>query len=80
MVRKIFKSGNSIVVSIPKEMLDSLNMAEGAEVDVEFDESRKVITIAPTEITVRSVDQTFARQIDEFILQYRPALEALARA
>ena len=80
MVRKIFKSGNSIVVSIPKEMLDSLNMAEGAEVDVEFDESRKVITIAPTEITVRSLDQTFARQIDEFILQYRPALEALARA
>ena len=80
MVRKIFKSGNSIVVSIPKEMLDSLNMAEGAEVDVEFDESRKVITIAPTEITARSVDETFARQIDEFILQYRPALEALARA
>lgn len=80
MVRKIFKSGNSIVVSIPKEMLDSLNMAEGAEVDVEFDESRKVITIAPTEITVRSIDETFARQIDEFILQYRPALEALARA
>lgn len=80
MVRKIFKSGNSIVVSIPKEMLDSLNMAEGAEVDVEFDELRKVITIAPTEITVRNVDETFARQIDEFILQYRPALEALARA
>ena len=80
MVRKIFKSGNSIVVSIPKEMLDSLNVAEGAEVDVEFDELRKVITIAPTEITVRSVDETFARQIDEFILQYRPALEALARA
>ena len=80
MVRKIFKSGNSIVVSIPKEMLDSLNMAEGAEVDVEFDELQKVITIAPTEIPVRSVDETFARQIDEFILQYRPALEALARA
>ena len=80
MVRKIFKSGNSIVVSIPKEMLDSLNMAEGAEVDVEFDELRKVITIAPTEIPVRNVDETFARQIDEFILQYRPALEALARA
>jgi len=66
VVRKIFKSGNSIVVSIPKEMLDSLNVAEGAEVDVEFDELRKVITIAPTEITVRNVDETFARQIDEF--------------
>ena len=69
-----------MVVAIPKKMLDSLNMAEGAEVDVEFEELRKVITIAPTGIPVRNVDETFARQIDEFILQYRPALEALARA
>ena len=82
MVRKIFKTGNSIVVSLPKDVLDRLRLAEGAEVDVQFDQERGVITIAPApaQAAVRGVDEDFARQVSEFIEQYRPTLEPLARA
>ncbi|HRI57206.1 MAG: hypothetical protein IAE85_13295 [Anaerolinea sp.] len=80
MVRKIFKTGNSIVVSLPKELLDSLRLVEGAEVDVNLDKTRGVITIAPAPTVIKGVDEEFARQVSEFIDQYRPALEALARS
>lgn len=80
MVRKIFKTGNSIVVSLPKELLDSLRLAEGAEVDVSLDQTRGVITIAPAPVAIKGVDEDFARQVSEFIDQYRPSLEALARS
>lgn len=80
MVRKIFRTGNSIVVSLPKEVLDGLRLTEGAEVDVHLDQTRGVITIAPVPSSVRGVDEDFARQVSDFIDQYRPALEALARA
>jgi putative addiction module antidote len=80
MVRKIFRTGNSIVVSLPKELLDSLHLSEGAEVDVSLDQTLGVITITPAPVAVKGVDEDFARQVSEFIDQYRPALEALARA
>ena len=80
MVRKIFKTGNSMVVSLPKEVLDSLRLGEGAEVDVVLDQERGVITIAPAPVAVKGVDEDFARQLSAFIEQYRPALESLAKA
>ncbi|MBX7234487.1 MAG: AbrB/MazE/SpoVT family DNA-binding domain-containing protein [Caldilineales bacterium] len=80
MVRRIFRTGNSMVVSLPKDILDPLSLGEGAEVDVQIDSSRGVITIAPVPAAARGVDADFARQVTEFIEQYRPALEALARA
>ncbi len=80
MVRKIFRTGNSMVIALPKEMLDPLRLGEGAEVDVQFDRARGVITVSPAPVMVKGVDEDFARQVSEFIDQYRPALEALARA
>ena len=80
MARRIFRTGNSMVISLPKEALDSLHLGEGAEVDVQLDQARGVITVSPTLATVKGVDEDFARQVSEFIDKYRPALEALARA
>lgn len=79
MVRKVFKTGNSIVVSLPKEMSDILELAEGSEVSVELDQERRQIIIAPVKIAVDGVDAIFAKQVAEFIEAYRPALEALAQ-
>lgn len=82
MVRKIFKTGNSVVVALPREMLDALRLTEGAEVEIKLDRERGAITIVPVPVraAVGGVDEEFARQVSEFIEQYRPALEALARA
>jgi len=79
MLRKIFKTGNSTVVSLSREMLESLGISDGSEVSVELDPVTRQITIRPIEKTIPGVDEDFARQVAEFIEEYRPALEALAR-
>jgi len=79
MARKIFKTGNSMVVSLPRESLEFLNLEEGSEVSVELDKERGEIIIAPVSRALPGIDQEFARQVAEFVEQYRPALEALAK-
>ena len=79
MLRKIFKNGNSSVVSIPREMLEHLGIGEGSDVSVELDAETRQIVIRPVPYTAPAVDETFARQVAEFIEEYRPALDALAR-
>ena len=46
---------------------------------VELDADRGQIVIAPSVQAVDGVDVEFARQVADFIDNYRPALEALAR-
>jgi antitoxin MazE len=81
MLRKIFKTGNSVVVSLPKDVIEYLNMREGTEVNVELDREKRQIVITPAEppLAIPDVDPEFAQQITEFIEQYRPALDELAK-
>jgi len=80
MLRKVFKTGNSIVVSLPREMLEPLGVAEGTDVSVELDRKHGQIIIRPAERPIAAgVDEAFARQVSEFIARYRPALEALSK-
>ena len=81
-MRKVFKTGNSLVVALPKEMLERLHVVEGNEVSVELDVERGYIVIAPVAPVapaVGGVDVEFARQVADFIESYCPALEELAR-
>lgn len=80
MVRKIFRTGNSIVVSLPKDALEQLGVGEGEDVQVELDQDNRQIVIRPIEIPIAGViDEEFARQVKDFIERYRPALEALSK-
>ena len=81
MLRRLFKTGNSIVISLPREALDSLGIAEGADVALEIDRQNKQIVITPAQapLAAAGVDQDFARQVNTFIDRYRPALEELAK-
>jgi antitoxin component of MazEF toxin-antitoxin module len=81
MLRKVFKAGNSSVISIPKDVLDYLGLAEGADVNVHLDRDHRQIVITPAVLPLATagVDETFARQVAEFIEHYHVALEALAR-
>ena len=40
MLRKVFKTGNSVVVSLPKDIIDYLHIYEGTEVNVELDREK----------------------------------------
>ncbi len=81
MLRKIFRTGNSTVVSLPKDVLEPLGVREGADVSVELDRENRQIVIRPVELPAAAagIDEQFARQVGEFIAEYRPALEALAK-
>jgi antitoxin MazE len=81
MERRLFKTGNSIVLSLPKEILDGLGLTDGENVSLEFDRQKKRVILTPVEkpLAVAGVDENFAHQVNEFIEQYRPALEELAK-
>lgn len=76
MVRKIFRSGNSLVVALPKESIERLGWHEGSEVTVEVERGR--VVIEPATLPLANIDPAFAQQLNKFIEQYRPALTALA--
>lgn len=80
--RKVFRSGNSLVFALPKEALEGLGLAEGAELAIVVDKERGEIILTPASpaaVQPAPVDPEFARKVDAFIARYRPALEALAR-
>lgn len=81
MKRKVFKTGNSVVVSLPKEAIEFLRITPGGDVSVDLDRENRQIVITPLErpLEASGVDTSFARQVAEFIEAYRPALEALAK-
>lgn len=81
MLRRLFKTGNSIVVSLPREVLDGLGITDGEHVALELDRKQRRVIITPVDklLAVNGVDETFAHQVSEFIEQYRPALEELAK-
>lgn len=45
MIRKIFKTGHSLAVTFPKEILADLGLKLGDAVSVETDKERQIITI-----------------------------------
>jgi len=82
VLRKVFKTGNSLVVSLPKDALEMLGVSEGSDVSLDLDREKRQIVISLVEepLPVAGVDETFAQQVAAFIEHYRPALEALAKS
>jgi putative addiction module antidote len=81
MIRQLFKTGNSVVLSLPKEVLDDLGVKVGESINLELDSEQRRVILTPVEkpIAIAGVNEEFARQVDAFIQQYRPALEELAK-
>jgi putative addiction module antidote len=78
MIRKVFKAGNSLVVSMPKEAIQLLALTEGSDVSVTINEARDQIIIEAVHPELAGVSKGFAQQVTEFVTQYRSALEELA--
>ncbi|MGB7114833.1 MAG: AbrB/MazE/SpoVT family DNA-binding domain-containing protein [Anaerolineales bacterium] len=78
MLLNVFRTGNSVVVSLPKDALELLGIRAGADVSVDLDRENRQIVIALVEepLAMVSVDKAYAKQVADFIEQYRPALEA----
>jgi antitoxin MazE len=81
MRRKICAIGNSYGVSIPKEVLEKLQLAPGTQVEIKVDEKAKKIIIEPSvhKSFQNTVDKEFASQVNDFIERYKVALKTLAK-
>ncbi|MFW6115738.1 MAG: AbrB/MazE/SpoVT family DNA-binding domain-containing protein [Chloroflexota bacterium] len=78
MARKIFRSGNSTVVSIPPEVLELLDLDPGDEVNVAADPERRRIVVTPTEAASVGEARDIRLRLGELMERYGPALERLA--
>jgi len=56
-----------------------MGLREGSEVSVAFDRQTQQLRLWAGSADAADVDAEFARELAEFIEQYRPALLALAR-
>lgn len=80
MRRKIRSIGNSYGVSIPKEILEKLQLTPGSQVEVKVDEKAKKIIIEPSvHKFFQDIDKRLVMQVNDFIERYRPALKTLAK-
>ena len=79
MPRKIFRTGNSAVVSLPADILDAVGLELGDPVTIVADVEQRQIIIAPAESSLPGVRPGFLDRVDRFIEAYRPALETLAK-
>jgi putative addiction module antidote len=79
MNRKVFRSGNSLVVSLPPDILDRLHLIDGSEVNVVLSETEDAILLRPVGSTIAGISPEYAARVESFIEAYRPALESLSQ-
>jgi antitoxin component of MazEF toxin-antitoxin module len=79
MVTKLQQTEHGVMVVLPAEALETLGLTADSEVSISLKPEQGQIIITPKAELLPGIDQEFARQVTEFIDQYRPALEALAK-
>lgn len=78
LVQKLYKNGNSVAVTIPKEILKELNLSDGSEVVVK--KRGKELIVAPHQKTAApGVNVKFMKMVDNFVKTHEDVLQELAR-
>ena len=77
LTQKLYKSGNSIAVTIPKEFLMELGLDAGVEVVMKKRGEELVVT-SSKKASAKNVDQKFAKMVEEFIDDHEDVLRELA--
>lgn len=79
MAQKVIRTGDTLAITLPQEVIEALHLQEGTQVSLELgiDRHHALLTLGTT--SPPEIDPIFAQQVSDFIEQYRPALEALAK-
>lgn len=78
ITQKLYRNGNSVAVTIPKQYLKDLNLRDGSDVVVEQDGDKVVIARA-MKVDSQQVDVKFAQMVDEFIAEHQDVLAELSK-
>jgi len=79
MLQKVIKVGNSAAVTIPKSFMDQTNIKIGDRVKVDTDPDKNSLLIKTRGRKTAPISQEFAQWTKDFIEEYRPMLEELAK-
>lgn len=78
-VRKIFKAGNSCVISLPVEMLKALDLRDGSHLSIEIDRENHQLLLNPVVVKKANMSLEFVRVVDKLFLDYEYALRRLGQ-
>lgn len=76
--QKLYKTGNSVAVTIPKQLLEELNLKEGSEVILEK-KGEDIAFISKNTKLASDVTPEFMKMVDEFIDKNEDVLKELAK-
>lgn len=82
LTQKLYRNGNSVAVTIPKDYLETMKLKDGSEVTVEQDLENESIIISPKKNIGKlksTVTPKFIKWLEEFNQEYGPALRELAK-
>lgn len=82
--QKLYRNGNSVAVTIPKQLLEQLNLKEGSEVWLEKTTDSNALVISDKKKTKEaktriSITPEFMKWLEGFNKQYGAALKELAK-
>ncbi len=77
LTQKLYKNGNSVAVTIPKEYLEELGLRDGSQVVVKTRGQELIVAHKEKKIT-SGVDLKFAQMVDEFINEHEDVLQELS--
>ncbi|MBI2338169.1 AbrB/MazE/SpoVT family DNA-binding domain-containing protein [Candidatus Daviesbacteria bacterium] len=77
-MRKVFRNGNSLAVTVPKTYAHQLSIRAGSE--VEWRKTDAGLTLMPQKkIKASGIDLKFAKMVDEFMNEHEDVLQELSR-
>lgn len=77
LTQKLYRNGNSVAVTIPKEYLEELKLKVGSSVILKK-EADGLLIISQEKHLASDIDNKFAKLVDEFISDHRDVLQELA--
>lgn len=77
-MRKVFRNGNSLAVTVPKIYTHQLSIRDGSQ--VEWKKTNQGLTLIPQKKTkALGVDPKFAQMVDDFINEHKDVLQELSQ-
>jgi antitoxin component of MazEF toxin-antitoxin module len=78
VVRKLFRTGNTLAVGVPRAMAEAVGLAEDDYVEVECDGAAGAIVVWPRAAYTRRLPRPeYVRAVAAFLYDYGAALAAL---
>lgn len=78
LVQKLYRNGNSIAVTIPREYLKELDLRDGSQVVLKKRGGELVVS-SKKRILAKGVDEKFMKMVDEFASEHKDVLEELSK-